>query len=753
MLNRVIVAYVFALLLLPLFVWSQQSTIPVTLTVVDRNGVPIQGVQLRNTPGVDGPHFPHIETKTDPDGRLTVDLLPLTTYTVTFTLNGKNLGFQHLPVPAISDRTSPLTLRIAALDRVVPLWNSWAADEENETEQSELKAGNLYTINFDIAGVDYNPLSSESSFTAVPDERLTALLRSKPNPALIYKPFIQGEGLELVPEAAEKNYQDVDTDILEKTPGTVATIVGNIKPGTELPKLAELSKLLAAFHVGVKVRATQPGRALVGLALWDAASLQPLEFLTFAATVSSPYSHSQPPGMQVQTPPFQAGLHNLLGSPTATPAAAGLSVFELGNIADGSLRNTVIFLGRKTGDEYFLRSWNPRRSIREYVSLDGQFGMTRQLELIQCRENFPEIADFFSGVLFSAPDKEGQKAAQESLQELESLLESWPGTDPPVISTRFVDAAGGSLPLPLGALGVTLHKKEQMLAEVATISQPLPVDRPVADEGCIKDITTILPASLGLGDGCECAALDHLLQPLEPPGGKFIQDIETVGKYFTQPAEAREGLLLVSHHADGFISFTANFSDALQAEKLTREYKEGSVAMLVGCTVGSLTPLNRSLPLVRTLNERGVDAMIMSPFTLSATLGARLGVYFSKEIEDARGGPPFTFLSLYRKVLQDVRNDKAAKPFLGELNLLSLSGNGNIQLCPVKTSRSQVPASLGKDPRCTCNPWVWVKEKLCGGMARILNPYLGPSATAPKSGVGVGAGERANAKACREATP
>lgn len=235
---------------------------------------------------------------------------------------------------------------------------------------------------------------------------------------------------------------------------------------------------------------------------------------------------------------------------------------------------------------------------------------------------------------------------------------------------------------------------------------------------------------------------------MPPDPASLIEDYAGLKSYFTElpgPQPERQGLLLLSHHVDGFLSLVPSFTPALQAENVTRQYGKGSAAILVGCTVGALTPLNRSLPLLRTLNENGVDAMIFSPFTLNAILGSRLAVHFSAEIERARQAQKrITLRQLYYNVLDAMQKDPPAKPFLAQLNELSLAGSGDIELCP--EAAAAAPAKRARKspaPGCDCYLFNWVGQNLSG-----------PPGTTTTSGPvksDIGPGERAAARRCREA--
>lgn len=737
MLNRVITALIVGLVLLSEGAWGRVVT--GVIRVVDRDGEPVPGVRVTGSSSEPGKSF---EETTDPKGQIRV-------LQGSYQIEMRIPGFS--PVRRFLEVVPSQTRRIV-ISTVTPTWNSWAVPEQGGEATSEMVAGSAYSVTFDLAGVDYGEFVDQSSVATKVDPILADLLQKRTRVTLLIKPFIQGEGLRLIEAKEDRNIAQRLSVDLERLRNT-SEILESMLP-SDRSNLVTLSEALHALRISVLVEADKIGPAEVGLAVWDAETRQPLDFVIFKAAVRSRPSTGSPPLFPLIQP--DTGRRHLVGFSNTPVANATLTIRESGSAVDGSLSNTVAFLGR----DDFTRIWSPRRSIREFVSLDGQFGLVRQLQLVHCDEDFAQVSRFFSGVLFSDPKEEGWKNAKEAQSELGAIIEIY---RKPVIATDFRDAAGQSLPLPLGMLGIERPAEEEAtqpgstkimaLGELATITQPLQQQHEEATGACINVFTTILPTSLGLGDGCECKDLDDLLKPDVPPSDPHLQDFELVKQYFASNAEAeREALLMISHHADGFVSFQPSFSDAMQAEEITRRYKPGSAAILISCTVGSLTPLNRSLPFIRTLNEKGVSAMIFSPFTINATLGSRLAVHFADQIEKARENhEPITLLELFQRVRKSIRKDEHAEPFLGELNGISLAGSGNVRLCPDTTFAPQSLAPPDDQERCHCSLWTRMTSRLKSSVVNTLGgPWEQSTPSAPPKS-GVGAAERAAARRCREA--
>jgi len=669
--------------------------------VLTANGKPLAGatVTLESTTS-----HTMVSTTTRTDGSFMLSPVPPGDYILKATIAGFDVV--ETTVTASLGAEAMTVLQLGALPPAKPSWNSWATEELAAGEPAPATAtflvGYSYRVTFDLAGIDYGDLVKDSILSAEPDPSLQGLLATKASLTLLAKPFLRSEGLTFAPGQggqAELQRQVVDLDRMRQP----AKYLNELSDADRrrLPKLADH---LHAARFEVLVKAEKPGRSVVALALWDADTRQPLDFLSFPINAVDPAASAPVPAFSaVHPPPFgrrlQSGLRTLLTTPSSITADAGIGIFEL----DESGANTVVFLGPGG----VARSWSPRRSIREFVSDEGpgEFGLTRQLEGVHCpspsppscREDYSQVSRFFSAIVFSAPDSKGENDAHTSLDELSSLVDSKPF---PVVATRFIDASGASRPIPLGLLGLS----GRLLGNLAYVTQPLPVDRPDPATSCIHDFATVIPKTLGLGNACQRAVLDDLLRPIVPPSSPFISSFDELQRFLAGDAGSApaEGLLLVAHHSDGFLSFTPEFRRALAAEEIRRRYSPGSAAILIGCSVGGLSPLNRSLPLVSTLNEHGVDAIIFSPFGVNAELGSRLAVHFSAAVEASRRSKTETSLfELYQQTFKDTRADDAVQPFLGELAEFSIAGSGNLKLCaenPGVATASPAPLVVTKAP-------------------------------------------------------
>lgn len=653
--------------------------------LTDAAGIPIRDAKLTIKDGTWANKT--IEIETDEHGRFKLDD-PIAWPTKLLGKGELKLDGQTVDAKLAADHSTG-EVKVTNVSSKIATWNIWPSKEGDKTAMSvPVTERGDYRVHFDLAGLRYG-----SQIATIEAEKTLQRFLDGGDRRVVVKPLIQGDGLELT------NGDPQTLTIDSKKFNEAFTPV-------DIPKSpSELSEKFAALRVEVQVKAKKPGKARVGLALMDPDHRQVVGLVSADIEVSSaPESQESTVGNSAEPQEgkkakFQvfAGRDALLQllSQTGEPAL-GIGLFSLGD------RETVVVVKNK--DE--IRSWTPRRSIREYVDDDNprHFGLRRQLESVHCpswasldcEEDYSQVASFFSQILFSDPDKNGRDEAKKAMEYLQSLPED------AVVSVGYFNGEGTILPIPLGLLGIerkgAIGSEDKpatvLLGTFATVTQPLPITRLPPDSGCAKDFTAILPASLGLHGADVRPDFDALLRPYRKPRA-HLSSYNQLKSFLSPkpPAQStepkppiREGLLLLAHHADGFLSFDADFQQAYLAETIEREFEPGSVAILIGCSVSGLSPLNRTLPLLSTLNEKGIDAMILSPFGVNAQLGARFAVHFTTEIEEARSAnKPLPLLKAFTNTIERTRSDASVTPFLAELNEFSVVGAGNLELCPKDT--------------------------------------------------------------------
>ena len=170
--------------------------------------------------------------------------------------------------------------------------------------------------------------------------------------------------------------------------------------------------------------------------------------------------------------------------------------------------------------------------------------------------------------------------------------------------------------------------------------------------------------------------------------GKLYRDVTELRNWLggqTSGSSTPEGFLLLSHHARGYLWFEEK-GQRIAEEHVKREFAPGSVAFLSACTVANPEGDNR--PLLKTLNDKGIDAMIVSPFPVRANYGSLLAKNVIAVIRSKRAaGDTATLGDIFataagltaRELAQDnAKVDEMALEFV-------LLGDHNIRLCKPQT--------------------------------------------------------------------
>ena len=369
-------------------------------------------------------------------------------------------------------------------------------------------------------------------------------------------------------------------------------------------------------------------------------------------------------------------LVSLLATQTQQTADAAFHLFEIKVGVDDPV-SVAIFM-RKSENPNAL-SWRLSRSLSRYVSSPTL--LLERLNDARSRHDYSQLSEELTGVVFpkTAARPEDQGDVDEARRQLDELLRTAPAL--PSVFVRLVDVKGKSFFLPLGLISVG----DQVLAKRATVIQPLPREDAPQPGRCIGTWTMVLPQSLG--DDVVPAALSRS-RPAEP--GRPDDGLDRVhrlpeGRARRTPRR-RKGLLLLAHHGKGGrLAFVPNRPDSLLSDDITRRFPRGSVAVLAACSVGQLTGDNKGLPLLTRLNDLGVDAVILSPFTVDGPFGARLAMHFAAAIQRARDThetPPPDLRRLFQRAVESVRADPAVGPLADEAYEFILAGNTAIPLCP-----------------------------------------------------------------------
>jgi hypothetical protein len=86
---------------------------------------------------------------------------------------------------------------------------------------------------------------------------------------------------------------------------------------------------------------------------------------------------------------------------------------------------------------------------------------------------------------------------------------------------------------------------------------------------------------------------------------------------------------------------------------------------------------------VRRLQALGVDAVVLSPFEVPGTLGARLAVHLTNALEAASRDPEgATFAEIWKRAVAKLPDDPSVGPEKANgAHEFLLAGNGELRVC------------------------------------------------------------------------
>jgi hypothetical protein len=199
-----------------------------------------------------------------------------------------------------------------------------------------------------------------------------------------------------------------------------------------------------------------------------------------------------------------------------------------------------------------------------------------------------------------------------------------------VLLARIVSANDRLVMLPLGLLAA--RGPDPILAKPIVVVHPLDRQHYASARTCVDAWSLGIPSSLQDYGNVD---VDTTPAPWISRWMRSESDLHAFLSASTAAgASARaEGLVLLAHHAKGSLWFTKGAKPVI-SEHIARAFPTGTVALVSACSVGDPTGDNSAI--LRKLNARGVDAMIVSPFPVHAGYGTELAKHFASFVRSAR---------------------------------------------------------------------------------------------------------------------
>ena len=534
-------------------------------------------------------------------------------------------------------------------------WNSWIKNRLAEPDVTRVEVGQKYDVVFDLAAFDYSKIraSSGAVSTTVDEILLDELNRFTGDVAKIYaKPILTGRGLEFLTEEAATRPVSVVMKRLREPP----TDWSREDP---LPSIAE--KVHAA-RVRIGVKAKEAGCAAIALSIWNDELERPMDYLVRHVQVGGDAIDPSCAGEQGKV--LQGRSISLLAIRPDRPVEAALHVFEIA-VGSDAPKSVAVFAARGRPP----LSWVLTRQLSVYVTETN--GLLNRLLVARRTRDYRALAAELSRVLFRSDSDPGQDQADEAL----SLLSGLAGRSPRAsVFIRLADVSGKSIFLPLGLTGIG---EGRLLADAATVTQPLPRET-YTGSGCVRSWKMILPENLGSGVGAT------FLAPVGPLTNRTSawSEVESYMRQSPTAPAPSEGLLLLAHQAGGRFWFLPDTDASMLSTEIERRFAPGSVAVLAACNVGDVNEESSGASLLERLNDRGIDAMIVSPFAVRGTVGARFAFHFASEVSKAQqAGQTPTLAELFQRSITATRDDASIAAERNGVYEFLLAGNGGLRLC------------------------------------------------------------------------
>jgi hypothetical protein len=344
---------------------------------------------------------------------------------------------------------------------------------------------------------------------------------------------------------------------------------------------------------------------------------------------------------------------------------AALHVFEMDG--EGGPKSYAVFASRGGP----VLSWMLAQQLSRYIT--EPTGLLDRLAVARSNSDYGVLARELKRVLFRG--ETGQENADHALALLRELTRP---PKRPTVFVRLADLRGRNLFLPLG---LTEIEDGRLLGAVANVTQPLPRETYTGTgEGrCIGAWKLVLPENLGTAVG------GTYLTPVRSPMSNRTSSWPDLESYLSQAAAIGaqpEGFLLLAHQAGGRLWFIPNTPSSFLSQDIAHKFAPGSVAVLAACSVGDVNAQSSGTSLLETLNQRGIDAAIVSPFAVRGPVGARFAFHFADEVkkaQDARDAA--TLVELFQRATDETRKDAQIASEKNGVYEFLLVGNGGLRLC------------------------------------------------------------------------
>jgi tetratricopeptide (TPR) repeat protein len=536
-------------------------------------------------------------------------------------------------------------------------WNTWFENWENGKRAKELKTGkrveelktgNKYFIVLDISRLSYFKDYAVAVGSRVQGAIEEARSHREPTIQFTIRPILHGNLLRLTDNHPTSITLNVDIKKLLKPKDSssneeIEQKEDDWKAGKI--ELYDFASVVQAGEVAFEVLAKKPGDATISVSIWDKSGMIPLDHLTLSVRVIDEKAKRMERDPASQTVPLKAGLGTLLdvsfdfSSTGPLVANAAFYIFEPG--PEG--KSIILFAARKNKEEkeasdrdqgVSVYAWETKILLSDYIERKEGFlvkiNNARKRATEKEKYTYQEAASELREMIFTGTN-DTSKEAEEAEKVFRDIVQK--NNLNPIVFVRMRNEKGDPVYLPLGILAA--QSENSILDKRIVLVQPLPRERYPAGKEPVEGWTFGLPEKL---DNLT-SQIDNALKGLEITADpRFHRNIKGLRDYFETISglasdKKPEGILILAHHEGGYLWFT-EVGNRITIPQIKHRFPPGSIAILSACSVAAATGNNQDI--LKSLNEQGIDAMIISPFPVDANYGTMLAVHVIKTLGEAK---------------------------------------------------------------------------------------------------------------------
>ncbi len=573
------------------------------------------------------------------------------------------------------------------IEELTPKWNSWFKDDSGrKTDYLVQDEEDTYNLLFDISLFDYKKLGFGSFFKAIPvDTTLNEKITQRKNEGktkltLQVRPIAIGDEVII---KSNQSHHNLTLDLNKLSPSdSQKNLLTDLQRGDITVNEFIKSTQAGEITPPIIVEASKTGCATIALSVWDKKGTTPLDHLIVTVPVVAEQSNGMLP--TCDSPSLEGGLDTLLSNalaqrdPDATPPDVAMHFFEYLN------QTIAVFADRKgiqEDDQKGVYSWVMKTKLSDYVN-GGD--LTKVIKLARKRAGEKDVYIHpYKGVAKELTKKiftngeDGAKSAQEIFNK---RLKEF-GDKGIMLLVKAVDETNNPIYVPLGLLAASGN---ELLADGKIyMIQPLPKKSNPQYEKCVDNWAFGMSSELQKNHTDDLLSISNAnnLSWLE-----WFEDRNGFESYFALKeieATSGEGLVLVSHHSNGYLWF-GDSEDRIIKEDIVRKYPPGSAVLLAACSTTGTEQQDKKI--IDYLNENGIDTIIASPFPVDEEYGAMLAIEFTEAIKQAKETNSNNKMLI--QFFDEATREVAEKLNTNKTDLTDMSlefiilGDYNLKLCP-----------------------------------------------------------------------